>query len=146
MRHYPTHLRIWLGSALLVASALTAAVPLTAMAQARPAALPTQTSTERGVTIKVTPKPLGPDKQRWEFSIVLDTHSAELNDDLLQNATLATGDGRTLRPVRWTGAGPGGHHRQGVLTFDVAAPPSGWLELRIVRPGEPAPRAFRWPL
>lgn len=144
MRHYPTLLRGWLGSALLVASAFTAAAPLTAMAQASPAAQPTQTSTERGVTIKVTPKPIGAGKQRWEFSIVLDTHSAELSDDLLQSSTLATGDGRSFRPVSWTGAAPGGHHRAGVLVFEVSAPPPATLELRIVRAGESAPRTFRW--
>jgi hypothetical protein len=98
------------------------------------------------VTIQVTPKPAGSGSGRWEFSVVLDTHSADLNDDLMQSAVLATDDGRTLRPVNWTGSPPGGHHRKGALAFDVPAPPPGALELRIVRRGESAPRTFRWKL
>lgn len=133
-----TILTAWLSWALLVAA------PMTALAQATPGTLPTQTSSERGVTLKVTPKAPGPRGGRWEFRIVLDTHSADLSDDLTQSATLFTADGRSLRPMNWTGAGPGGHHRVGVLAFDVPAPPPGALELRIVRPGESAPRTFRW--
>ena len=124
--------------------ALLVAAPMPALAQAR--ALAAQTSSERGVTIKVTPKSLGAREGRWEFSIVLDTHSADLRDDLTQSASLSTGDGRSFRPVSWTGAGPGGHHRLGVLAFEVPAPPPAVLELRIVRPDESVPRTFRWQL
>lgn len=79
-----------------------------------------------------------------EFSVVLDTHSADLNDDLPQSATLTTSDGRTLKPLGWTGAAPGGHHREGVLTFEIPAPRPTAVELRIARPGESEPRSFRW--
>jgi hypothetical protein len=75
---------------------------------------------------------------------VLDTHSADLSDDLVQSASLTTDDGRTLKPVRWTGAAPGGHHREGVLAFDVPTPRPALIELRIMRPGESAARTFRW--
>lgn len=125
------------------AAMLLAASPLTAMAQAAPA---TQSSVDRGVTVKVTPKALGSSDSRWEFSVVLDTHSADLSDDLVQSTTLTTDDGRTLKPVSWTGAAPGGHHRAGVLAFDVPVPRPAKIELRIVRPGESAPRTFRWQL
>jgi len=137
MRPRPTFLAACLSWALLVA------VPMPALAQA---AMSTQTSSERGVTIKVTPQSPGTGDGRWEFHIALDTHSADLRDDLMQSARLTTGDGRSFKPVRWTGAGPGGHHRLGVLAFEVPAPPPGVLELRIVRAGEAAPRTFRWKL
>jgi hypothetical protein len=131
----------------LVAAALGWAVtPLTVMAQTSPTVAGTQSSSDRGVTVKVTPKTIGPADSRWEFTVALDTHSADLSDDLTQSATLTTDDGRTLKPASWTGAGPGGHHREGVLAFDVPAPRPSTIELTITRPGEAAPRAFRWQL
>lgn len=140
MRTNRALLRAGLGGALLVAALAIA------WAQTGPATLPAQTSSARGVTIQVTPKPARSGHGRWEFAVVLDTHSAELNDDLMQSAVLATDDGRTFRPVGWRGAAPGGHHRKGALAFDIPAPPPAALELRIVRPGESAPRTFRWKL
>ncbi|MBI2749703.1 MAG: hypothetical protein HYX43_10300 [Burkholderiales bacterium] len=119
---------------------------LAVLAQTTPAALTTQSSADRGVTVKVTPKAIGASDGQWEFSVVLDTHSADLSDDLVQSASLATDDGRTLKPATWTGAAPGGHHREGVLAFDVPTPRPTSIELRIVRPGESAPRTFRWQL
>lgn len=130
----------------LAAALVLAAMPSAAMAQAGPAATTAQSSSDRGVTVKVTPKAIGSADSRWEFSVVLDTHSVDLSDDLTQIAVLATDDGRVLQPSSWTGAGPGGHHREGVLSFDVQAPLPATIELRITRPGEAAPRTFRWQL
>ena len=132
----------WVASAGLV----LAAAPLVAMAQASPEASATQSSSDQGVTVKVTPKSIGSPDSRWEFAVVLDTHSADLSDDLTQSATLTADDARTLKPVSWVGAAPGGHHREGVLAFDVPAPQPSAIELRIDRPGESAPRTFRWKL
>jgi hypothetical protein len=115
-------------------------------AQTGQAAAEERTSAGQGVTIKVVPKAIGPADSRWEFGVVFDTHSAELNDDVSQSAVLVTDDGRTLKPAGWTGAAPGGHHREGVLLFDAPAPRPGSIELRITRPGESAPRSFRWQL
>lgn len=123
---------------------LLAASPQAAMAQAASGAMEAQTSVERGVTVKVTPKSIGSQQTRWEFSVVLDTHSADISDDLVQSATLTTGDGRTLKPLNWVETVPGGHHREGVLAFEVPSPRPTAVELRIVRPGEAAPRTFRW--
>ncbi len=104
----------------------------------------TQTSVQQGVTVKVTPRVVGADNARWQFAIVLDTHSSDLNDDLVSTATLVTADGREIRPLAWTGAAPGGHHREGLLEFAVTAPWPNAIELKLVRPGEVAPRVFRW--
>lgn len=128
------------------AALVLAAMPLMVMAQISPNVTATQSSSDRGVTVKVTPKLIGSPDSRWEFGVVLDTHSADLSDDLTQSATLTTGDGRTFKPVSWTGAAPGGHHREGVLAFDVPAPRPSVIELRIDRPGESEPRTFRWQL
>ncbi|MEZ5603237.1 MAG: hypothetical protein R3E41_03260 [Burkholderiaceae bacterium] len=120
-------------------SALAAAPAAQAQARGTP-----QTSSQGGVNVKVTPKPPAPGATRWDFAIVLDTHSQELADDLTQTATLVTDDGRQLKPSGWTGAGPGGHHREGVLSFPAPDPVPGGFELRLSRPGESAVRVLRW--
>ena len=136
----------WFAGWVALAALMFAAAPLAALAQASADAMATQSSSDQGVTVKVTPKLIGSPDRRWEFAIVLDTHSADLSDDLIQSASLTTNDGRTLKPVNWTGAAPGGHHREGVLAFEVPAPRPTTIELRIARTGESAPRTFRWQL
>jgi len=128
------------------AGVVLAAVSWGVMAQASPEAVTTQSTSNQGVTVRVTPKAVGSPDSRWEFMVTLDTHSADLSDDLTLSATLVTDEGRTFRPVSWQGAPPGGHHREGVLAFDVPAPRPGAIELRIARPGEAKPRIFRWQL
>lgn len=103
-----------------------------------------QASVQDGVTVKVTPKAVGADNARWQFAIVLDTHSSDLSDDLMTTATLITADGREIKPVAWTGAAPGGHHREGLLEFAMTAPWPSAIALKLLRPGEAAPRVFRW--
>ena len=137
--------RGWLLAACMASAGLLAATaPGVALAQTGFVASAAQLSSAQGVTIKVTPKPVGLPGSRWEFAVVLDTHSEDLSDDLSQNATLTTDDGRSFKPAGWLGAPPGGHHREGVLAFDVPPPQPGAIELRIDRPSESAPRTFRW--
>ena len=103
-----------------------------------------QTSSQSGVTVKVTPRSLA--GAEWEFEVVFDTHSGELKDDLLKAAVLVADGSAPSPPTGWQGDGPGGHHRKGVLRFKPAATPPARLELRLQRPGEAAPRVFRWQL
>ena len=106
--------------------------------------LSTQTSSQSGVTVKVTPRALS--AGTWEFEVVFDTHSQELTDDLGKTAVLVS-DGRTSHsPVKWQGDPPGGHHRKGVLEFKPVSPMPAAIELQIKRNGETAPRLFRWKL
>jgi hypothetical protein len=138
--------KIPLANLALVAALVLGAYASPTGAQTGQAAAEERTSADQGVTIKVVPRAIGPADNRWEFGVVFDTHSAQLNDDVSQSAVLVTDDGRTLKPAGWTGAAPGGHHREGVLLFDVPTPRPGSIELRITRPGESAPRSFRWQL
>ena len=142
----PTRIASGLKSTIWAAALalLLAASPQAAMAQAASGAMAAQTSVERGITVKVTPKAMGASSNRWEFEIVFDTHSGELKDDLVQSAVLSTIDGRSIKPLAWTGAPPGGHHREGVMAFEVPSPRPASVELRIQLPGEAAPRTFRW--
>lgn len=104
----------------------------------------TQSSVQQGVTVKVTPKAVGADNARWQFAVVLDTHSNDLNDDMVNTATLITADGREIKPIAWIGGAPGGHHREGLLEFSMTAPWPNAIELKLERQGEAAPRVFRW--
>ncbi|HEY0824416.1 MAG TPA: hypothetical protein VGD76_11565 [Ramlibacter sp.] len=121
-------------SGLAFAGASVAAQGVTATAQ----------STVAGVTVKVTPRKVAAGAQAWVFAIVLDTHSQDLSDDLLQTTTLVGDDGRELKPSAWKGAAAGGHHRAGTLEFAVPEPAPRSFELRMRRPGEREPRVFRF--
>ena len=101
-------------------------------------------SSAAGVTVKVTPKSVAPGAAAWEFGVVLDTHSQALDDDLVKSAVLVDSQGVRHAPLAWEGAPPGGHHREGVLRFKGLTALPDAIELQITRPGEPAPRVFRW--
>ena len=106
--------------------------------------LPSRTTQQAGVTVKVEPRALAP--AGWDFHITFDTHTQELKDDLLKSAVLVADGGRPAAAVAWNGDPPGGHHRKGMLRFTAVAPAPAQIELRIQRAGEPAPRVFRWDL
>ena len=98
--------------------------------------LASQTSNVQGVTIKVTPKNLATDAKTWDFEVVFDSHTQDLTDDVVKSSLL----------LAWDGNPPGGHHREGVLRFKPLAAQPQAMELQITRPGESAPRSFRWQL
>ncbi|MGD9953731.1 MAG: hypothetical protein AB7S87_14235 [Burkholderiales bacterium] len=122
------------GAALVIAGAAAAG------------SLETRSSSAAGVTVRVTPAQVAPGAPNWEFDIVLDTHSGDLSDDLVRNSVLIGSKGARHAPLAWDGAGPGGHHRKGVLRFKAPQPAPEAIELQIRRPGESAPRSFRWTL
>lgn len=117
-----------------------------ALAPAAAGELSTEKNTEGSVTVTVTPQSLSNDASTWDFNIVLDTHSQVLSDDLAKSALLLDESGGRQAPLAWEGAGPGGHHREGVLRFKAIAPLPRTVELQIQRPNEAAPRTFRWEL
>ena len=123
-----------------------AAAALAISFRAEAAETAAQKSSDRGVTVAVTPQNLAASARSWDFKVVLDTHSGELNDDLLKTATLLDEKGGRRVPAQWEGAGPGGHHREGVLSFKPVSPAPATIELQIRRAGEENPRSFRWQL
>lgn len=136
--------RVW--HRLVLASAIAASTlgwHAGARAEATAAAPAAQSTSERGVIVKVTPNPAPAGATEWEFAVVLDTHSEELADDLAKSSVLLV-DGREIWPSQWSGAAPGGHHREGVLKFAAPDQPAATLELRIQRVNEATPRVFRW--
>ncbi|MCC6472649.1 MAG: hypothetical protein IT514_02795 [Burkholderiales bacterium] len=119
---------------------------LIASAPATTAELGTRSSAQAGVTVKVTPRNIAAEAAVWEFTVVLETHSQELSDDLAKTASLVDSRGVRHAPLAWDGAPAGGHHRSGVLRFKGLGERGDALELQIRRAGEPAPRVFRWKL
>jgi hypothetical protein len=118
----------------------------TLAAGAAAADLGARSSNNGGVSVSVTPKVVSPTAAAWEFSVVLNTHTQDLSDDLLKNTVLIDAQGGRHSPTAWEGAPPGGHHRSGVLRFKGLGVQAGALELLIQRAGEAAPRSFRWKL
>lgn len=99
------------------------------------------TSSQGGVTVKVAPRNLA--GRVWEFDVVMDTHTQPLTDDLARSAVLVTPQGE-VAPASWSGDGPGGHHRRGVLRFKAPPSRSPTITIRLIRPGEPQARSFQW--
>jgi hypothetical protein len=122
---------------------LIAFLALFALAAPLDAAPKAQSSAANGVTVTVTPRDLS--APVWEFELAFNTHTQELSDEPAKAATLVVGTSET-RPVEWRGDVPGGHHRKGILRFNAPSPAPKVVELRLQRPGEPAPRVFRWQL
>jgi hypothetical protein len=110
------------------------------------AELGVQRSSTGGVTVAVTPQNLAAGAKSWDFKVVIDTHSQVLSDDLVKIAALLDDTGSRHLPVKWEGAGPGGHHRAGTLKFNAISPQPKAIELQIQRSGESKPRSFRWQL
>ena len=110
------------------------------------AELPAQKSTVGGVTVTVSPQNLTSHAKTWDFKIVLDRHSRDLSDDLMKTAMLLDDTGGGHMPVSWEGAGPGDHHREGIVRFKPLKKTPAAIALQLMRPGEPEPRIFRWNL
>ncbi|MEK7208903.1 MAG: hypothetical protein AAB677_01440 [Patescibacteria group bacterium] len=102
--------------------------------------LETQINSEGPVSVKVTPKL----SAAVAFEITLDTHSEELTVDLTRAVTLRDETGREYPPLGWQGDPPGGHHREGLLTFGQLAPRPQTLQLTVRQIGGVAERKFKW--
>ena len=102
-------------------------------------ALKTKTATAGPVEVRVTPRRLT--GRSASFDVVLDNHEIELTGDYAAGSTLQVA-GQQWGPATWSGDGPGGHHRQGVLSFAASASSTGPVTLRIGN--LPAPVALTW--
>jgi len=135
---------------VLALASLALAAPGLVSAQTVPSAAPkafaAQTSRDGGVTVRVTPKNLVRGAPTWDFQVVLDTHSGDLGQDLVKAAGLIDARGREHAPTAWTGSPPGGHHREGVLSFKPLGPETDSVTLQIRGVGGVAERSFRWQL
>ncbi len=103
-----------------------------------------QTSSDGIVTVVVTPRGVPEQKTDWKFDVALETHTVDLSEDLERVSVLVDDGGKEHKPTAWAGDPPGGHHRQGTLTFRAISPVPAAMELRIEIAGKP--RTLEWRL
>jgi hypothetical protein len=127
-------------------SLVVAVLLLLPIVAAQAATLQAQTNREGPVTVKVTPKNTSSEAKTWDFEIILDTHTASLDQDMKRAAVLVDGSGKPQPPLAWEGDPPGGHHRKGLLRFQPLAGSPAFLEVRINGIGGVEQRVFRWRL
>lgn len=107
-------------SASAVAAELTQKQSGSPPGQTGQAPSPTQRSQGGSVTIDVTWENPKATSASLNFSVVMDTHSVDLDGyDLRQLAVLKNDRGQQVSPQLWD-APSGGHHRSGSLTFPAA--------------------------
>ena len=99
-----------------------------------------QKNNDGQVTVTVTPLKSA-SAGILEFEITLNTHSVELNEDLIKAAVLIADD-KNYTPTAWDGDPPGGHHREGILRFASISPQPESITLKIRNVGGVAERDF----
>lgn len=104
-------------------------------------ALAAKSVTAGEITVRLEPHHV--DGTGAEFRLTLDTHSEELDMDLVAGAELVVG-GNQWEATSWDGDGPGGHHREGSLRFDAGGPAVGAVALSL--DGFPEPVIAQWRL
>ncbi|MFA6270426.1 MAG: hypothetical protein WC657_04435 [Candidatus Paceibacterota bacterium] len=103
----------------------------------------TKTDEQANVTVTITPSDISIDSKEWKFDVVMNTHSVELDQDMVKATILIDNPGEEYKPLRWEGAGPGGHHREGTLVFAPIKPYPQHLSLIIKGIGD-KDKAFAW--
>jgi hypothetical protein len=127
---------------VLIVLLLALVVPAgTASASGSERRLPTKTAEVNEITVEVSPRRV--DDRGAVISVILDTHSGDLEIDLEQQSTLTVG-GEAWPAVSYRGDGPGGHHREGTLRFDSGGPATG--SVRLVIKGLGSTVKFSWRL
>lgn len=105
----------------------------------------TQTNDKAAVIVQVTPLNLHDrSAPTLDFEIVLDTHSVELDDDLITIATLSNTTGEKVQPAKWDGPAGGGHHREGTLSFPQLKNRGQVLTLTLRGIADIPERTFIW--
>ncbi|MFQ5611867.1 MAG: lipoprotein [Anaerolineae bacterium] len=129
------------------------AAPQAEVSQSAPAparsngpAFTTQSNGERAVSVDVTPLNLASGGDTLEFEVAFNTHSVDLSFDPAAISVLRDGQGREYPAIAWEGSGPGGHHRSGVLRFQVPDRASDFVEVVIHDVAGVPERVFHWDL
>lgn len=98
------------------------------------------------VSIEVIPQDISDTKDQWKFSLAINTHTWELQEDVQKSAKLIDDAGKAYQALLWDGAPPGGHHRTGNLLFQRISPMPKAIELQIENIGGVQMRSFLWQL
>ena len=103
----------------------------------------TQENDGGNVKITVTPKTLTVG-EKPSFDVVFETHSVDLTFDVAQISSLVDDKGKIFNQSVWEGSEPGGHHREGILTFNTVLSETKFVELIIRNMVGVAERKFKW--
>jgi|GEM_PF-2520971 len=91
----------------------------------------TKTDEQANVSVAVTPIDLSPQSSQWKFDVSMNTHSIELDQDMIKSSVLIDSDGAEYKPVEWQGP-TGGHHLEGMLIFNKIVSAPKQIKLKIV--------------
>jgi hypothetical protein len=116
--------------------------------QAQPAVptFTTQSNSENAVWVDVTPLNLATGGDTLDFEVAFNTHSVDLAFDPADISIIRDGEGREYPAVAWEGSAPGGHHRRGVLQFEVPDYTTDFIEVVIQDVAGVPERVFHWDL
>ncbi|MBI5138196.1 MAG: hypothetical protein HZA95_00135 [Candidatus Vogelbacteria bacterium] len=106
----------------------------------------TKTDSQLPVEVAVTPVEFGKEAKMWKFNVAFTTHSGSLDDDPTQVVVMTGDKGDTYRAISWDGPGPGGHHREGILSFNSITPITKYVDVKVNGVGDIEERSFRWNL
>ena len=95
--------------------------------------------------VTVTIKPIDISEESWNFEVTLQTHSVDLDMEILKSIILLDAEGEEVFPDLWDGDVPGGHHRAGILSFQRIDPMPDRIRLLVKDVGEVSLREFIWP-
>lgn len=95
------------------------------------------------VAVKVTPLVLKVG-EKPQFRLELNTHSVELDFDVAKTASLIVNGDKIDSSSVWEGDAPGGHHRQGMLTFSDLLPKTTSVGLSLNDISGIPKREFTW--
>jgi len=102
-----------------------------------------KSNNENRVRIDVQPVQLTPGRP-MKFEVRMNTHSADLGQDMAAVSILKDNKGREYKPTAWQGAPPGGHHRKGILEFPELTEDCASITL-VIRAIDNVPeRTFKW--
>ncbi len=104
-----------------------------------------QLNEQANVSIEVTPKVVETGKNP-QFQVAFNTHSVDLSFDVTKIAILIDDKGNSYMNSNWEGASPGGHHRNGTLTFSSPLAQTTSVELVMKDVAGVSERKFKWNL
>ena len=105
----------------------------------------TKEQADDDVTVTVTPQELATGKPAI-FQIAFDTHSVNLDFDIVTAVEFRDEQGNTYGPPTWKGDPPGGHHREGTLSFPIALEQGTSVSLTLKNIADVKERSFLWKL
>lgn len=132
----------WIVTGVAVAGIVALAAVLITRGAGKPsvATMPTRTAMVGAIEVKLTPVRLSSSEAHIE--VTLDTHSEALSMPLAGRFEVGgvAWDGGT-----WTGDGPGGHHRKGILHFEPGSVTKGTAQLTLTGLSRPVVTTWQMP-